>query len=155
MQAFHPWFFFTHGVLILLQESINGGLEVIDRFFISVLHRVDDAVGDVLADDDLAERADRGADGRELDEHIRAVLVPLDHVLHFVQMPDDPGQTVDNTLFVFRRVVMGVYFLKLFVHNASFRFRTNSLTPGKESVKIIELIWNSAHRHVDTQVDTE
>ena len=69
-----------------------------------MLDSVDDAVLDVVLQDDLADVVDGGADSGDLDEDLAAITAVLDHPAHGFQMPDGAGQAVQDGL----RVLMDV-----------------------------------------------
>ena len=88
---------------------------------VAVLHRVNQAVSDVLVYDHLAEASHSGIDCGQLNENIRAVLIILDHILYLLKMANDPGQPVQHLFLVLRGVVVPVhmsevlFFLQMFM----------------------------------------
>ena len=88
---------------------------------VAVLHRVNQAVGDVLVDDHLAEAPHSGIDCGQLNEDVCAVLIIFDHILYLLKMADDPSQPVQHLFLVLRGVVVPVdmsevlFFLQMFM----------------------------------------
>lgn len=88
---------------------------------VAILHRMDQAVGDVLVDDHLAQAPHSGIDCGQLNEDVRAVLIIFDHILYFLKMADDSGQPVQHLFLVLRGVVVPVhmsevlFFLQMFM----------------------------------------
>ena len=62
----------------------------------------------MILQDDLAGVVQCGADGSQLNQHIGAVLTVFHHLAHLLQMPDGPGQTVDDCLLVLVDMAVGV-----------------------------------------------
>ena len=73
---------------------------------IVTLDGVDDAVAQVVLQDDFSGVVDGAADGGQLDEDLGAVDAGLDHALDLLQMSDGPGQPVDDGLLVLVHVPM-------------------------------------------------
>ena len=82
--------------------------EFLDLLLIAVFDRMRNAVQRVLLDDLLAEASDRGTDRLQLDQNVRAVLIRFDHLLHMLQMSDDPRNAVQLFLLLFGVVHVGV-----------------------------------------------
>ena len=80
------------------------------RFQIILLNRFYYAVTDVVFHNHLAGIIDSIADCRQLDQHFRAVLIPLHHPSDRFEMADRPGKPVEDSLFLLRAVhmMMGV-----------------------------------------------
>jgi hypothetical protein len=81
----------------LLDKTVNCPVEGFHGLHVVLFDRVDDTVADMVLHDDLAGIVDRVSDGRQLDQDIAAVLVPLDHSLDGFQMTDRPGQAIDHS----------------------------------------------------------
>ena len=90
------------------QKALDCLLKVFDRMAVTILHRMDQAVGDVLVNDHLAETPNGGIDCGQLNEDVRAVLIIFDHILYFLKMADDSGQPVQHLFLVLRGVVVPV-----------------------------------------------
>ena len=93
----------------LSQETLDGLLEIFDRVAVPIFHRMYEAVRDMFVDNHLAETSNSGIDRGELDQNVGTVLIVLDHILHFLQMTDDPGQSVQHFFLMLRGMIVPVY----------------------------------------------
>ena len=84
----------------LLHEFVDGIAEIQNGVFIALLHRLYDAVAEMLLEDLLACVIQSGANRCQLDQHLGAVLVIFHHALDLLQMADGPGKAVGNGLFI-------------------------------------------------------
>ena len=84
----------------LFDELVDCLAEAVKRLFVVPFDRVDDAVLDVVLQNDLADVVDGRADRRNLNQDLRAVAPVLDHLLDRFQMPDGARQPVDHRLRV-------------------------------------------------------
>ena len=84
----------------LFDELVNCLAETVQCLLVVLLDRVDDAVLDVVLQNDLADVVDGRADRRNLNQDLRAVAPVLDHLLDRFQMPDGARQPVDHRLRV-------------------------------------------------------
>ena len=84
----------------LFDELVDCLAEAVDRLFVVLLDRVDDAVLDMILQNDLADVVDGGADRRNLNQNLRAVAPILDHLPDRFQMSDGARQPVDHRLRV-------------------------------------------------------
>ena len=89
-----------------LHILVDGLAEVVDGLLVALGGGVDDAVFQVVLQDQLAGIVDGGAHRGDLDQHLRAVPALLDHVPHGLQVADGPGQPVQHGLGVL--VAVGV-----------------------------------------------
>ena len=76
------------------------------RLLVVLLDGVDDAVLDMVLQNDLADVVDGRAHGGDLDQDLRAVASVLHHLLDRLQMADGAGKPVEHRLRV--RVNMAV-----------------------------------------------
>ena len=81
-------------------ELVDCLTQRIECLLVVMLDSVDDAVLDMILQDDLADVVDGGADGGDLDENLAAITAALDHPAHGFQMPDGAGQAVQDGLRV-------------------------------------------------------
>ena len=84
----------------LFDELVDCLAEAVKRLFVVPFDRVDDAVLDVVLQNDLADVVDGRADRRNLNQDLRAVAPVLDHLFDRFQMPDGARQPVDHRLRV-------------------------------------------------------
>ena len=84
----------------LFDELVDCLAEAVKRLFVILLDRVDDAVLNVVLQNDLADVVDGRADRRNLNQDLRAVAPVFDHLLDRFQMPDGARQPVDHRLRV-------------------------------------------------------
>ena len=84
----------------LFDELVDCLAEAVKRLFVVPFDRVDDAVLDVVLQNDLADVVDGRADRRNLNQDLRAVAPVFDHLLDRFQMPDGARQPVDHRLRV-------------------------------------------------------
>ena len=84
----------------LFDELFDCLAEAVKRLFVVPFDRVDDAVLDMILQNDLADVVDGGTDRRNLNQDLRAVAPVLDHLLDRFQMPDGARQPVDHRLRV-------------------------------------------------------
>ena len=84
----------------LFDELVDCLAETVQCLLVVLLDRVDDAVLDVVLQNDLADVVDGGTDRRNLNQDLRAVAPVLDHLLDRFQMPDGARQPVDHRLRV-------------------------------------------------------
>ena len=84
----------------LFDELVDCLAEAVKRLFVVPFDRVDDAVLDVVLQNDLADVVDGRADRRNLNQDLRAVAPVFDHLLDRFQMPDGARQPVDHRLCV-------------------------------------------------------
>lgn len=84
----------------LFDELVDCLAETVQCLLVVLLDRVDDAVLDVVLQNDLADVVDGRADRRNLNQDLRAVAPVLDHLLDRFQMPDGARQPVDHRLRV-------------------------------------------------------
>ena len=96
------------------QKALNRLPEFLDRMAVAILHRMDETMRDVLVDDHLAEAPHGGIDCGQMNENIRAVLIIFNHILHLLEMADDPGEPVQHLFLVLRGVVVPVHMRELF-----------------------------------------
>ena len=87
-------------LLALFDELVDCLAETVQCLLVVLLDRVDDAVLDVVLQNDLADVVDGRADRRNLNQDLRAVAPVLDHLLDRFQMPDGARQPVDHRLRV-------------------------------------------------------
>ena len=90
----------------LFDELVDCLAEAVKRLFVVPFDRVDDAVLDVVLQNDLADVVDGGADSGDLDEDLAAITAVLDHPAHGFQMPDGAGEAVEDGLRVFMDVAV-------------------------------------------------
>ena len=83
---------------ILPHKPVDGLVQGIHGLVVAGLHSVHDAVGDVVLEDDPAGAVQGGDHRRQLQQHLRAVLAPLHHFAHRLQVPLGPGQAIQNGL---------------------------------------------------------
>ena len=84
----------------LFDELVDCLAETVQCLLVVLLDRVDDAVLDMILQNDLADVVDGRADRRNLNQDLRAVAPVLDHLLDRFQMPDGARQPVDHRLRV-------------------------------------------------------
>ena len=84
----------------LFDELVDCLAETVQCLLVVLLDRVDDAVLDMILQNDLADVVDGRADCRNLNQDLRAVAPVLDHLLDRFQMPDGARQPVDHRLRV-------------------------------------------------------
>ena len=84
----------------LFDELVDCLAETVQCLLVVLLDRVDDAVLDVVLQNDLADVVDGRADRRNLNQNLRAVAPVFDHLLERFQMPDGARQPVDHRLRV-------------------------------------------------------
>lgn len=84
----------------LFDELVDCLAETVQCLLVVLLDRVDDAVLDVVLQNDLADVVDGRADRRNLNQDLRAVAPVLDHLLDRFQMPDGARQPVNHRLRV-------------------------------------------------------
>ena len=84
----------------LFDELFDCLAEAVKRLFVILLDRVDDAVLNVVLQNDLADVVDGGTDRRNLNQDLRAVAPVFDHLFDRFQMPDGARQPVDHRLRV-------------------------------------------------------
>ena len=84
----------------LFDELVDCLAETVQCLLVVLLDRVDDAVLDMILQNDLADVVDGRADRRNLTQDLRAVAPVLDHLLDRFQMPDGARQPVDHRLRV-------------------------------------------------------
>ena len=84
----------------LFDELFDCLAEAVKRLFVVPFDRVDDAVLDVVLQNDLADVVDGRADRRNLNQDLRAVAPVFDHLFDRFQMPDGARQPVDHRLRV-------------------------------------------------------
>ena len=84
----------------LFDELVDCLAEAVKRLFVVPFDRVDDAVLDVVLQNDLADVVDGRADRRNLNQDLRAVAPVFDHLFDRFQMPDGARQPVDHRLRV-------------------------------------------------------
>ena len=92
----------------LFHKFIDGLTQIIDGLRISRRHCVHHAVPHVVFQNHLAGVIQGGADSGKLNQHLGAVVALLHHSLHLFQMPDGPGQAVDDSLLVLMDMAVGV-----------------------------------------------
>ena len=80
----------------LFQELVDGFIQVFDGLFVVVLHRMDDAVADVVLEDEAADAFDGGVDGGELDEDVAAVAAVFDHLADGFEVADEACHAVEH-----------------------------------------------------------
>ena len=95
-------------ILQSFHKLIDGLAEVVDGLLVSGGHGIHHAVAHMILQDDFAGIVQCGADGSQLNQHIGAVLTVLHHLAHLLQMPDGPGQTVDDCLLVLVDMSVGM-----------------------------------------------
>ena len=83
----------------LFDELFDCLAEAVKRLFVILLDRVDDAVLNVVLQNDLADVVDGRADRRNLNQDLRAVAPVFDHLLDRFQMPDGARQPVMRKFF--------------------------------------------------------
>ena len=79
---------------ILLNELIDGLTEAIQGLLVVLLDGVDDAVLDMVLQNDLSDIIDGRAHGGDLDQNLRTVASILHHLLDRLQMADGAGKAV-------------------------------------------------------------
>ena len=84
----------------LFDELFDCLAEAVKRLFVVPFDRIDDAVLDMVLQNDLADVVDGRADRRNLNQDLRAVAPVFDHLLDRFQMPDGARQPVDHCLRV-------------------------------------------------------
>ncbi|MDY6347224.1 MAG: hypothetical protein SPL42_02150, partial [Bacteroidales bacterium] len=67
-----------------------SGVPSFNRRRIVIACRVDDAVADVVFEDDASDAAQCGIDSRQLDQHVAAIVARFDHALDFLEVADEP-----------------------------------------------------------------
>ena len=82
----------------LPHEAVDGVVQAVDGGGIAVLHRVHDAVGDVIFQDHAAGGVQRRDHGGQLHQHRRAVLAPFHHAAHRVKMTLCAAEPVQHRL---------------------------------------------------------
>ena len=87
MVSFFLFYKFIHCVH---QAGENLGLFVV----IIAVQRFQHTFLDMLGQDDLSQIIESGADSSDLDQHLRAVPVCLNHGFNGIGMADDPGHPV-------------------------------------------------------------
>lgn len=90
----------------LFQHFFNSFIDLIDRFHVVGLDRVNDAVIQMFLQDQLGDPVDLTAHRRELYENIRTVLTALHHPLDGFQVADRLGKAVEDPADMFRIVCM-------------------------------------------------
>jgi hypothetical protein len=80
-------------VLATAQESSYGGHQLFGLLGALAGVGVDDAVGGVLVEQPQGDLVQRGLDGGDLGEHVDAVAVLVDHLLHAADLPLDAPQS--------------------------------------------------------------
>ena len=95
-------------VIFLFHKLINGGAQVVQCLLVVIFHGINDAVADMILQNDLADIVDGRLDRCQLYQHLTAVSAILHHFLHAFQMTDESGQAVDNSFAVFVDMGMAV-----------------------------------------------
>ena len=80
----------------LLQKLVNRLVELLDGRRIFVARGVDDAVADVVFEDDAADAFERGVDSGKLDQHVAAVFALFHHALDLFEVADEARRAVDR-----------------------------------------------------------
>lgn len=97
---------------MLLHELVDRGVDLLEGFRIAFFHCLYNAVIEVLPEDQLAGIGQFGANGCQLDQHIRTILAIRYHALYGFQVSRAARQTVHdrpNLLRVVRvRMLMSV-----------------------------------------------
>ena len=84
----------------LFDELVDCLAETVQCLLVVPFDRVDDAVLDVVLQNDLADVVDGRADRRNLNQDLRAVAPVFDDLFDRFQMPDGARQPVDHRLCV-------------------------------------------------------
>ena len=84
----------------LFDELFDCLAEAVQCLLVVPFDRVDDAVLDMILQNDLADVVDGGTDRRNLNQDLRAVAPVFDHLFDRFQMPDGARQPVDHRLRV-------------------------------------------------------
>ena len=86
--------------VLSLHEFINGLAQIVDGVRIPGGYRVHHAVAHMILEDHLARIIQGGANRRQLDQHLGAIVTLFHHPPHLLQMADGPGQPVEDRLLV-------------------------------------------------------
>ena len=92
-----------------IRVPCNGLVQRVERVGVSLFQRFHDAAVDVVFQHQSPRAVQGGTNRRQLNEHFAAIAVVLHHPLHRLQMPDDPGETVDHRFLFLGGVDMGVF----------------------------------------------
>ena len=80
----------------LPHKAVDGIVQRLDGLLVTSLHRIHDAVADVILENGAARAVQRGDHRAELHQHLGAVLAALHHLPHGIQMALGPAEPVQH-----------------------------------------------------------
>ena len=89
------------GFHISLHIFVDGLAQIIDGIRIACSHGIHHAVAHMILQDHLARVIQRGPNCRQLYQHIRTIVAFFYHPLHFFQVTNRPGQSVNDRFLIF------------------------------------------------------
>ena len=92
----------------LLHIFVDGLAEIVDGLLVALLGGVDDAVLEMVLEDDFAGVVDGTAHGGDLDQNLGTVAAFLHHAAHGLQMADGAAEPVEYGLGVLVGMGMAV-----------------------------------------------
>lgn len=103
----------AYGHIRLFQETVEGLVELLERFFIIVTHGIHDAMLKMILQDDAADPLDGAVNSRKLDEHVTAVPAIRNHLLDGFEMANEPCHTIEDSLGLRMAVLMTVHAMRM------------------------------------------